>query len=151
MKKTKISKILELLIFAAIVVGLFLPYHYDISLEKVDFAYQSIQRRKFNYEYETIYLGIHTIFGWYNLAFAVILVIVAKKRKEFGALLLLLLIYLVSLLVDAFLNNLAHLLDPMPYGSLYGGNVLVVGTLALCAFYMREWLRRANASGSDKR
>ena len=151
MKKTTISNLIELLILAVIVVGMFLPYTSGLTYGRPDsIAYQSTPSNEFGYRFETTFLGFQTLSGLFHLALVIVLAILMRTRKKIGALFVLLIIYVVSIFVWSFLNRLTGIGGPFPFRFLVGHTVIVLGTFALFVFYIREWYVLEKATGGDK-
>lgn len=150
MKKSNLKTIIILVIYVVILIGLFLPYSYGLSYGEAKFAYQSTPSNEFNYRYDTTYLGIQTIFGMYNLVLVVILTFTNKASKDLSTIIILFIIYLVSLLISNFLNSFSGIGGPFPDRFLTGRSVIIIGTIALFVFYLRETYQKEQISKNDK-
>lgn len=138
MAKSKYKVFICSIIYAIILTGLLLPYSNGLSYGKAEFAYKSTPSNEFNYRYDTTYLGFQSFFGMYNLVLVLVVTFAKEVRKSLSTILILFIVYLISLLISNFLNSLSGIGGPYPDRFLTGRLVIVIGTIALFVFYLRE-------------
>lgn len=141
MKKGKFELILLLGAFILIVLGLMSPISNSLTVNKIDFAYQSISSKEFLNQYETILLGYQSFFGRFNVVLILILTgfLIFDKSKSATAVFTLFILYLVAFFIDRFLNG-ATLGKPIPTEYLIGYKFLLFGTFLLFVISFRNVL-----------